>query len=146
MGAMPTAHNRWLILGASLSALAGLLHLACIVFGASWYRFLGAGERMARMAEMGHWYPIVATLVIATILLIWSLYALSGAGVIRRLPLLRLGLCTITIIYIARGVGVVAIMPLFSGHGPLFWATTSGICLVLGLVHLRGLQQRWRYL
>lgn len=72
--------NSFLVAGAAMSALAALLHLGCIVFGPPWYRFLGAGEEMAQLAASGHWYPTVVTLVIATILALWSLYALSGLG------------------------------------------------------------------
>src|SRR5687768_3965647 len=96
--------NTFLVVGAALSAVAALLHLGCIAFGAPWYRFLGAGEQMAQMDLAGHWYPSVASLVIAAILLVWSLYALSGAGAMRRLPLTRLVLCAVTGIYLLRGV------------------------------------------
>jgi hypothetical protein len=47
--------NTFLILGAISSASAALAHLGCIIFGGSWYRFLGAGEQMAKMAEKGDW-------------------------------------------------------------------------------------------
>lgn len=43
----------WLIAAGTLDALAALLHVACIFGGPAWYRFLGAGERMAGMAERG---------------------------------------------------------------------------------------------
>ena len=135
--------NRCLIVAAALSAIAGLVHLGCIVFGAPWYRFFGAGEGMARLAEAGHWYPTVFASVIAAVLFTWSLYALSGAGVIRRLPLLKLGLCLITAIYMVRGIGFAAIMPLFPGNSAVFWLTSSGICLAIGLVHFAGLRQVW---
>ncbi|MGQ4584278.1 hypothetical protein [Lysobacter sp. F60174L2] len=36
-----------------LNAIAALLHVGCIIFGASWYRFFGAGERMAQLASAG---------------------------------------------------------------------------------------------
>jgi len=36
-----------------LSLLASLAHLAIIVGGPSWYRFFGAGEQLATMAEQG---------------------------------------------------------------------------------------------
>ena len=52
---MPHRYNEALIAGAVLSALAPLLQVGCIVYGAPWYRFFGAGENMARMAEAGHW-------------------------------------------------------------------------------------------
>lgn len=140
---MVNSRNRLLLAAALCSALAALLHLACIVWGAPLYRFLGAGEQMARMAEAGHWYPDVAALCIAGVLLIWSAYAASGAGLIRRLPLLRLVLCLITLIYLARGLGAVLIMPMFPGNSVLFWILTSAICLVIGLLHLLGLRQIW---
>lgn len=136
-------HNRFLLLGATGSAAAGVLHLGCLVFGAPWYRALGAGERIARMAEAGHPRPAVMTVFIAAVLFVWALYALSGAGVIRRLPLLRTVLCAVTAVYLLRGTLFVLLMPYFPDNGPLFWAVSSGICLALGLVHLAGLRQAW---
>ncbi|MCC6989414.1 MAG: hypothetical protein IT181_10470 [Acidobacteria bacterium] len=132
-----------LVAAASLSAVAGVAHLGCIAFGGPWYRFFGAGERMARMAEAGHWYPTAITSAIAAVLFTWALYALSGAGVIRRLPLTKLALCLITAVYIGRGVGFVAIMSAFPGNSLTFWLVSSGICLAIGLLHLAGLRQVW---
>jgi hypothetical protein len=140
---MVSTHNRFLIAGASLSAFAALLHLACIVFGAPMYRALGAGEQMAQMAADGHWYPTMITLAIAAILGIWSLYALSGAGAIRRLPLLRVGLCVITGIYLLRGVAFVALMGSYPDNSMTFWIVSSAICLAIGCVHFLGLRQVW---
>lgn len=140
---MRTSPNRFLVIAGILSALAALLHLGCIVFGAPWYRFLGAGDQMAQMAAAGHWYPTVAALIIAAILSVWSLYAFSGAGLIGKLPLLRLALCTITGVYLLRGVAFVFLMPYFPGNSFTFWAVSSAICLVFGIVHLIGLRQVW---
>lgn len=140
---MDGTRDLFLIAGAMLSALAALLHLGCILFGASWYRFFGAGERMAQMAIAGSWYPTIVTLIIAAILATWSLYALSGAGVIPRLPLLRLALCAITAVYLLRGIAVLPIIAFYPDKGTLFWWWSSGICLSIGLVHLAGLAQVW---
>lgn len=135
--------NPFLLAGGILSALAAVAHLGCIVFGAPWYRFLGAGEQMVQMHLAGHWYPTVATLVIAAMLFTWSAYALSGAELIRRLPLLRFVLCIVTGIYLARGLGFYFLMPHFPGNSPTFWVLSSAICLGIGLVHLIGLRQTW---
>lgn len=137
------AFNRFLVAGASLSAIAALAHLGCIVFGGAWYRALGAGERMARMAEAGHWYPAAVTALISAVLLAWAAYALSGAGVIRRLPFLRGVLCAITAVYLLRGVAFMPLMPLFPGSSMTFWLVSSCLCLAFGLVHLVGLRQAW---
>lgn len=64
--------NPWLIAGGILSSLAAVLHVAVIVGGPDWYRFFGAGEGMARMAERGSAYPIAVALLIATILGVWA--------------------------------------------------------------------------
>ena len=140
---MAATRNSPLILGASLSATAALAHLGCIVFGASWYRFLGAGEQMAVMAARGHWYPTVVTSIIAAVLLVWALYALSGAGVIHRLPLLRPVLCAITAVYLLRGLAFAPMLALFPGRSPAFWLWSSAICLAIGVVHLVGVYQAW---
>lgn len=138
--------NTFLVAGAGLSALAALLHLGCIVFGATWYRLLGAGERMAQMDLAGHWYPTVATLVISGMLLVWSTFALSGAGIIRKLPLTRLALSAITCIYLLRGICFTSLIPYFPGNSTTFWFWSSAICSGIGTVHLIGLRQVWRRL
>ncbi|MDP2562756.1 hypothetical protein [Psychrobium sp. 1_MG-2023] len=136
--------NNLLKLAAGLSALAALLHLGCIYFGASWYRLFGAGEQMALMAEQGSIQPAIITSFIAVVLFIWALYAMSGAGVIKRLPLLRLGLSLITLIYLARGVAGFFFINNPIGRSPEFWIWSSVICLSVGLVHLIGLKKQWR--
>jgi hypothetical protein len=138
--------NTLLVTGALLSALAALIHLVAPVAGPDWYRFFGAGEQMARMAAAGHWYPTIASLLIASVLATWSLYALSGAGVIRKLPLLRLALCAITAVYLLRGSVFMLLMPYFPGNSLTFWITSSAICFAFGLVYLIGLRQVWNRL
>ena len=138
--------DRFLVAGAACSAVAALLHLACIAAGAPLYRLLGAGEGIARMAEAGHWYQTAMALAIAAVLSVFCLYALSGAGVIRGLPLLRTVLCGITAVYLVRGLGFVALMPYFPGNSLAFWLVTSTICVAIGGLHLVGLWRQWLHL
>jgi hypothetical protein len=138
----------FLILGGCLSAVAALLHLGIIAGGAEWYRFFGAGEAMATMAEQGSLRPVIITLCIAFVLALWACYAFSGAGLIPRLPLLKLALVIITSIYLIRGLaGFVA--GLFSDHPVAmqnstgFWLWSSIVCLLFGLAHLKGVIDHW---
>ena len=140
---MPTSPNYFLLLGAFLSALASALHLGCIFFGPSWYRFFGAGEKMVSLVEAGSSYPTRVTLFIATILLAWSAYALSGAGVLPRLPFLRAILCAITTVYLLRGFMFFPLMSVFPGNSLAFWLWSGAICAAIGLVHLAGIKQAW---
>ncbi len=140
---MSEAPNPFLLAGAALSAIAALLHLGCIAFGASWYRFFGAGEGMARLAAAGSWRPVIVTSLIAAVLALWALYALSGAGVIARLPLLRTALCAITGIYLVRGLAGVPLAMAGLGRSTTFWWWSSAICLAIGAVYLVGTRQAW---
>ena len=136
--------NPYLLTGAALSAIAALLHLGCILFGPSWYRFFGAGERMAQLSAAGHITPTLITTGIATILAVWSLYALSGAGLIPRLPLLRAGLSIITGIYLLRGMAGFVLAAVAPGERSFaFWCWSSLICLVIGVLYLVGTRQVW---
>lgn len=143
--------KQMLIIAGSLSFLAAFVHLACIVGGENWYRFLGAGEHMAQMAKAGEVLPSVITLVIASILIIWGLYAFSGAGVIRRLPLLRTALVLITVIYLSRAIAGLVLPflithPEIAARGSNFWLWSSLICLLFGITYLVGTYSAWQQL
>ena len=140
---MSTLGSTALTIGAALSALAAIAHLACIALGPSAYRFMGAGEKMARAVEAGRIKPTVVTLAISAVLLGWAAYALSGAGVIGPLPLTKLALLAITAVYIARAVAFPLLRPAFPENSATFWYVSSGICLVIGLLHAVGLASRW---
>lgn len=136
--------NPLLISAAALSTVAALLHIGCIIFGASWYRFFGAGERMAQLAAAGNWRATFVTSGIVLMLVTWSLYALSGADLIPRLPYVRLALCGIAGIYLLRGVAGFALAWFAPGsNGPAFWWWSSTICLTIGVVHVVGIWQAW---
>jgi putative oxidoreductase len=140
-----------LVIAGALSFLAAALHICVIVGGASWYRFFGAGETMALLAERGSVKPAFITLAISLILFVWGLYAWSGAGLLPKMPFLKLGLVTITTIYLVRGLGGL-IAPFASDHPQIkqnsvnFWVWSSIVCLVIGMVHLSGVVSKWQVL
>lgn len=137
------AGNRWLILGGTLSALAALLHVAVIVGGPSWYRFFGAGEAMARAAERGSSTPALLTLAIAAMLMLWALYAFSGAGIIRRLPLLRTALILISAIYLLRAFALVPTLIFRPELVDTFAVVSSLVVLAYGLAYSFGTWMLW---
>ncbi|NML44119.1 hypothetical protein HHL11_10190 [Ramlibacter sp. G-1-2-2] len=127
-----------LIAGGTLTAVAAVAHLACIGIGARAYRFMGAGERMARAAEAGKVRPTLVTLAIAAVLFAWAIYAFSGAGVIGSLPLTAFVLPAVGAVYLARAIGFPLLKPRFPENSTAFWLWSSGICLVLGLLFAVG--------
>ncbi|MBL4908707.1 MAG: hypothetical protein JKX78_01565 [Alteromonadaceae bacterium] len=135
--------NKTLILAASLNAFVAIIHLGCIVYGASWYRFLGAGEQMAVWAEQGNIKATLITLFITAVLLTWSVYVFSAAGVIAALPFVKLVLVAISAIYLLRGVAGFFFINNPMGRTPEFWWWSSFICLAFAAIHLLGLKQVW---
>lgn len=132
-----------LLMGGLFSAAAAVAHLACIALGAPAYRFMGAGEKMARAVEAGKLWPTLITLAVAGILSIWAAYALAGAGVIDQLPFAKLALPAICTVYLGRAVAFPLLKPAFPENSRTFWLVSSGICLVVGLVHLYGVISLW---
>lgn len=135
--------NVFLIVAGVLNAVVAVLHLGCIYFGSSWYRFFGAGEQMALLAEQGSIKPTLITSGIFLVLSIWSLYAFSAAGVMFKLPLIRMALISITLIYLGRGIAGFFLISHPIGRSPEFWIWSSIICLFFGIIHLVGLKQQW---
>ncbi len=138
----------YLSLAAVLSFIAAFMHVLIVFGGPEWYRFFGAGEEMAALAEAGEIRPAIITLGIALVLSLWGVYALSGASVLPTLPLLKTALILITAVYLLRGIlGFLGLF--FSDHPtalqntPMFWFWSSVICLAIGVVHLKGVADNW---
>ncbi len=139
-----SAGKSWLVAGGWLSAAAAVLHVAVIAGGPDWYRLFGAGEAMAQMAERGSLVPAVLTLGIAAMLAVWAAYAFAGAGIIRRLPLMRTALVAISAIYLVRGLLIVPVLT--KQAAPAFDIWSSLIVLVYGIVYALGTWRAWKQL
>ncbi len=144
--APPSEGRPWLIAGGALSLVAAALHLAIIAGGPDWYRFFGAGERMAHMAERGDPRPTVMAVGIALGLTVWALYALSGAGLIRRLPLLRTGLVLISAIYLLRAAYLPFLLLVRPELVTAFWIWSSAIVALYGATYAIGTARAWETL
>ena len=141
---MAAVSSLTLILAGALTVAAALAHLACIAIGAPAYRFMGAGERMARAAEAGKVRPTLITAAIAAVLLGWALYAFSAAKVIGPLPLTGWALSAISLVLLARAFAFPLLRPAFPENSVTFWWVSSGICLVLGALYGAGAVAIWQ--
>lgn len=134
----------WLLAGGVLSGFGAVIHLGCIAGGPSWYRFFGAGERMARLAGQGAAEPAIIASLIAAIVGTWAAYALSGAGLLPRLPLLRPALVLISAIYLLRAAALPAMLVyMVPGRSPEFLIWSSAIVLFYGIIHAVGTWKAW---
>ena len=144
----PTPLARRALLAAGAAALAGaVLHLAIPLGGPAWYAAFGAPPGLVELARIGHPRATITCLVIAAFLGLLAAYAFSGAGAIRRLPLLRTALAAIAAVLIARGL---LFIPLAILRPDLlaricdcrgvdaFLVATSALCLAMGSAYASG--------
>jgi len=92
-----------LLLLAGIFSFGVAIFQLVIVLVPDWSAYFGAGEALVSNPLLLLAAGIGMTIVFA----ICGFYGLSGAGVIRRLPLLRLGIFAIGAVYIYRGLPVV---------------------------------------
>ncbi len=136
--------GKFLVFGGISSMVVALLHIFIIFGGADWYRFFGAGEEMATMAEAGSWLPGIVTFGIALVFFLWGLYGFSGAGKIKPLPFLKLGLTLISGIYLVRGLGIIPALIFAPELVDAFMFWSSLISLIIGLTYAIGTKERWQ--
>jgi hypothetical protein len=136
---MKTPGRTLLLVAAGCSATAALVHVAILLAGPSWYRWFGAPSLADQIEGGSVRGPTLLTLAVIAVLVVWAGYALSGAGVIRRLPLLRVGLYAIAAIYVLRGLQVVVEVPAaIQGRIPARFAGFSAFSALAGAAYLVG--------
>jgi hypothetical protein len=130
-----------LVLGAAASFFNASLHVALAIRPQLW-RYCGAGE-LTHVHEQGSPFAVLAALGLALMFAAWGAYALSGAGVIGQLPLLRAALIAIGVIYVLRSLMLPSEVVEFfkNGHSFRFIVFSTG-SLAMGLFYLLGSSAR----
>jgi hypothetical protein len=137
---MDTSGRPWLVGAGVLSASIAALHLGIIVAGPPAYTFFGAAD-LAPLAAAGSPVPALLTAGLALLFTVWTWYAWAGAGLVRRPPLLRLGLWVIGAIYTGRGLALFPeLLALWRGNAPPppRFVVFSLVALATGLAYLVG--------
>ena len=136
-----------LLLGGVLSFGAAIFQ-AAIAFVPEWSAAFGAGDALVSNPSL----LLALGILVALLLVIFGLYGLSGAGVIRRLPFLRLGLLVIGLLYALVGVNFIfqalvmlGILP-SAQPMPVYQVLVTFGALVASLSYLIGLAVSWRRL
>ena len=136
-----------LFLGAILSFCAAIFQ-AVIAIVPEWSAAFGASDALVSNPPL----LLASGLLVALLLVIFGLYGLSGAGVIRRLPLLRPGLLAIGLLYSLVGINFIFQIPVIlgivpsAGPIPIHIVLVSFGALVACLAYLIGLAVSWKRL
>jgi len=142
-----TDARRLLMLAGSLS-LAVAVFQAAVCFSVPASRYFGAPEELLADQSL----LIIAGLVMAVVFALCGLYAFSGAGRLRHLPLLRLGLAGIGGMYTLRGIALFPELLVLLGYvqSPMLPPTqelvSSAVSLGIGVLYLVGTIGNWRNL
>lgn len=124
----------WAPVAAWCSVAVALLHVYVIAQGAWAYRYFGAGEDLATMAEQGSWFPALLTSGITIVFCVFAAYFFSAANWIPRLPFFKWALIGIAAIYTLRGAVVLPAL-LFGMKLSAFDLWSSLTSLAIGLIH-----------
>lgn len=93
-----------LTIAASIFFCTALAHLSCIYFGPQCYSAQMAPPQIVESAMAGTMLAPLGTILVSAIFIVLGLYALAGAGLFYKLPLLGVGIYTISIISVIRGL------------------------------------------
>ena len=136
-------HNSWLVVGGWFSLAFAIFQLTGVFWSAKAIAYMGgpADLRVHRYAAYAALCVVFGVLAAGM-----GLFALSGAGLMRRVPLLRTGLIVVTAIYLLRGLLAIPQAPIVLKH-PEFarYLWFSVIALVVGIVHLVGTVRVFRH-
>ena len=140
-------HSKRKPISQSVLVLAGIISFilaifqAVIAFSPSWSLYFGAPEFLVSNIRL----LITTGLVVAVIFAIFGLYAMSGAGYLGRLPLLRWALLAIGCLFILRGLLVIPECMILPGAAPSppQAIVSSLVALGIGIVYLIGVIGNW---
>lgn len=131
-----------LITGAILNFIIAAGHIAALFFLDWAFEFTGIADNIEKYAWISPWMHYGATLLVAILFVLMGIYGLSGARVVRKMPLLKPGIILITIIYIGRGVLGLA-YEILSQEQWMNGIVFACLALLIGLCYLSGGLWRW---
>lgn len=135
-----------LLLAAACSGLVATVHVGTVFGGAAWYRFFGAPWLAAKVERGDAVLPTAITFALALIFTACGLYALSAAGVLRRLARTRPVLLGIGALYLLRGLMVLPDLAavIHGGIVPPRLFAFSAFSALAGVLYLVGATYRTR--
>lgn len=131
--------SKFLISAGVIAAVSAVWHLLCILGGPSWFMFARAPQQIIESAQQGTLLAPIGTVIVASLMFACTIFAFSAVGLIRKVPLLKPALITISLLCILRGL--IAIPFLMTPTGLDVWEVIAssvwfyvGICFIVGTI------------
>ena len=128
---------------AAIAVITAVAHLSCIFFGPKCYEAQMAPPQIIQSSIDGTLLAPIGTIFVSLLFLSCALFAISGAGYIKKLPLLNKALLCISVLCILRGLMTIPLSFLFpemvSSFSIIAGCTwfTAGILYFYGYFNLR---------
>lgn len=131
--------SKFLISAGVIAAASAVWHLLCILGGRSWFVFARAPQQIIESAQQGTLLAPIGTVIVASLMFACTIVAFSAVGLIRKVPLLKPALITISLLCTLRGL--IAIPFLMTPTGLDVWEVIAssvwfyvGICFIVGTI------------
>jgi hypothetical protein len=137
--------NYYLFCGGIFSTAFALFQLSAIFWPTELVAYFGGPKNMQSTNLFGYAALCILVGIMAATA---GLYAISGAGKIRRLPLLRTVLIFVTVIYLLRGLAFISDIIMIRENPDkdlTHFFIFSLIALCIGMIHLTGLIKLLRF-
>jgi len=138
-----SVQSKLLISAGVIASLSALWHLLCILGGPSWFVFARAPQSIIDSAQQGTLLAPVGTIIVAGLMFACTVFSFSATGLIRKIPLLKSALITISLLCILRGL--IAIPFLVTSAGLDIWQIiASSVWLYVGICFMSGSIEQYK--
>ena len=127
-----------LILAAVISSVTALAHMSCIILGTSCYKAQLAPPEMIQSSIDGTLLAPLVTLFISALFLTCALFAVSGAGLIKKLPLQNIALIVIAVLCLLRGMATIPLSYIFPEMVSTFSILAGFVWFISGCLFFYG--------
>lgn len=139
-----SVQSKLLISAGVIASASAIWHLLCIVGGPSWFAFARAPQQIIESAQQGTMLAPIGTIVVAILMFACTVFAFSAVGLIRKVPLLKSALITISLLCILRAL--IAIPTLYNSIGLDIWQiVASTVWLYVGICFLAGSIEQYSF-
>lgn len=127
-----------LLIGGSIAFFTAIAHTSCIFLGPTCFEAQMAPPELVQSSKKGTLLAPIATLAISGMFVLCGLYALSGAKIIKQIPLTYLALVVISGLSIIRGLSTIPLSFIFPEMVSGFSIFAGVIWFLTGLLYAYG--------
>lgn len=131
------------LVAAGIAIFGAIIHFVAPLMGPEWYAYLQAPPQIVESAKQGTWLAPVSGLAIGGAMLLAGLYALSGARLMKYLPLTKPALIVLALLCVLRGLLIIPAMIKVPELIEAFDIVASVIWFLAGLGYTYGLIRTW---